>query len=207
MNFTFVRHNYQPPPPSLPKNINPVSLLRRPNMYGAGQPQRAIQPEPPKPVVSPPEKKTMTWGEPTWFFFHTLAEKVKPDKFPKIKRDLVNIVRMICNNLPCPICAEHATAFMNKVNFNAINTRDNLKMLFFRFHNEVNMRKGYSLFTEDELNEKYPTAITNNIFGNFVQAFEKKNGSMKLMADNLHRGRVMVVIKQWLVENRQYFLD
>ena len=149
----------------------------------------------------------MTWGEPTWFFFHTLAEKIKPDKFLKIKRDLVNIIIMICNNLPCPVCSEHATAFMRRVNFNTINTAQDLKMLFFKFHNEVNVRKGYTLFTEEELNEKYPTAITNNVFANFIQVFERKSMSMKLMADSLHRARVMEVIKKWLTNNRQHFMD
>jgi hypothetical protein len=205
MNFTFINRNYRPPVQS--KNIIPpkTTILIPLN---SPLPKNVLLPVP-KPTVKidPPEKKAMTWGEPTWFFFHTLAEKMKPEKFPKIKRDLVNITKMICNNLPCPICSEHATAFMNRVNFNNINSREDLKLLFFRFHNEVNARKGYTIFTEDELHEKYPSAITNNIFNNFVQVFERKSTSMRLMADSLHRNRIMEVIKKWLFDNRSCFMD
>ena len=58
-----------------------------------------------------PMKKTMKWGEPTWFMFHTLAEKIKPEYFQEIRMDLLNIIYTICTNLPCPDCARQSCRF------------------------------------------------------------------------------------------------
>jgi len=39
--------------------------------------------------------KEMLWGQPTWFLFHTLAEKVKEENFDKIKNDLFSFIKQI----------------------------------------------------------------------------------------------------------------
>ena len=80
----------------------------------------------------------MRWGAPTWYMFHTLAEKVKEDCFGALRRELLNVIFTICANLPCPDCASHASEYMRGINFNAIKTKQNLKDLFFNFHNVVN---------------------------------------------------------------------
>lgn len=199
MNFTFINSKYTPRPPM------PYPM----QMRVIAPPVQNIQPvvEPVKAIEDPSTKKVMLWGEPTWFLFHTIPEKLKPERFQKVKRDLVNIIIMICNNLPCPICAKHATEFMSRVNFNNIHSCDDLRSLFFRFHNEVNIRKGYPLFLEQDVQPKYQAAITNNIFTNFILAFDKKNRSMRLMSDDMYRGRIVEVIKKWLADNRQHFID
>ena len=38
----------------------------------------------------------MKWGQPTWFFLHTLAEKVNENKFPEIRKELLEIIYNIC---------------------------------------------------------------------------------------------------------------
>ena len=53
-NTTSSRWNSRP---SIQKDVNAVSHVQS------------------KPPV-PPAKKPMKWGEPTWFLFHTIAEKV-----------------------------------------------------------------------------------------------------------------------------------
>ena len=53
---------------------------------------------------------TKTWGPCTWFLFHTLAEKIREEHFMKLKPELINIVKNICSNLPCPECKQHAMA-------------------------------------------------------------------------------------------------
>ena len=48
-------------------------------------------------TVRIPEKKdTMLWGAPTWYFFHTLAEKIKPEHFEDNKSQRVS------RNSTCP---------------------------------------------------------------------------------------------------------
>ena len=54
-------------------------------------------------------RMTKLWGPPTWFLFHTLAEKIKEDKFDTMKIDIINMIKRICRNLPCNDCSGHTT--------------------------------------------------------------------------------------------------
>ena len=161
-----------------------------------------VVPEAPKELKRP---KSMKWGEPTWFFFHTIAEKVKEEKFDSIRKELLNLVYSICANLPCPDCASHASEYMRGINFNAIKTKQNLKDLFFNFHNAVNEKKGFEKFPYDKLDEKYSKAIFVNIVQNFLIHFQNKHSSIHMIANDLHRNRVVEQIKSWLQENIVHF--
>jgi hypothetical protein len=152
-----------------------------------------------------PTQKPMKWGQPVWFFFHTIAEKIKDECFHIVKNDLLNIVYTICSNLPCPTCASHATEYLNKINFNAIQNVDQLKDLFFVFHNSVNVRKNFPVFLRKDLDEKYSKANTINIIQNFFNTFLYKNSNMHMIANNMHRIRTVNFIKEWFNSNIQYF--
>jgi len=152
-----------------------------------------------------PPKPTMIWGPPIWFLFHTLAEKVKEHAFPTICTELLNNIYSIATHLPCPVCSTHAIEYLNRINFNSIRTKYDLKMMLFQFHNEVNTRKGYPQFTIGELNEKYSTANTVNIIHNFMFHFKDKHRSPKLIADDLQRSRISVYLKEWFQQNIGYF--
>lgn len=147
------------------------------------------------------KKKPMKWGQPTWFLFHTLAEKIKPEYFPIIRIELLNIIYTICANLPCPDCAKHAIEYINSINFNTIRTKRDLQLMLYNFHNEVNRRKRFPEFPIEELNAKYSLANTVNIIHNFMPYFEDRSGSMRLIADNLHRSRVVLQLKAWFNKN------
>lgn len=157
--------------------------------------------------VTPPvvEKSKMKWGEPTWFLFHVLAEKVKEESFITVRSELLNKIYSICNNLPCPICAKHATDYMNKVNFMTIQTKGDLKELLFNFHNEVNKNKNYPLFPRNRLEEKYKMAVTANIMKNFMKFFEDKQYNVQLISNKMHRERLISILKSWFNENIQCF--
>jgi hypothetical protein len=155
--------------------------------------------------IAEPKKKPMKWGEPTWFLFHTLAEKVKEDMFAQIRVDLLNIIYTICNNLPCPDCANHATEYLNKINFKSIRTKEQLKNLLYVFHNEVNARKGYPLFPRSELDEKYSKSITVRIVQNFMVHFEDKYTSIRMIARDMYRNRISIQLKQWFNSNIHLF--
>jgi len=150
--------------------------------------------------------KPMRWGEPIWFLFHTLAEKVREDKFLFVREKLLNLINIICNNLPCPICAEHAKIYLKGINFKSIQTKAQLKEFLWTFHNSVNIRKKYPLFSREELDEKYKTAITINIINNFMNVFSKKSMSIRLIADDLYRARLIGDLKIWFNTNIEYFM-
>jgi len=157
-------------------------------------PQQPVQPS----TDTTPKIK---WGAPTWFLFHTLAEKVKPEYFADIRKELLNIIYTICSNLPCPNCAKHATDYLNSINFNTITTKDSLRLMLHRFHNEVNRRKGVPEYQLDQLTPKYSSANTVNIIHNFMPYFEDRHRSMKLIADDLQRSRVALQLRAWFNKN------
>lgn len=196
------------------ERVTPLAYIESPvmtfsNSYRAFNSQQISNQ--PKPVVAAvpmetdvpkkPSVKKMKWGEPTWFLFHTLAEKVKPEYFELIKRELLDLIYAICANLPCPNCASHATEYMKSVNFDVITTKDHLRILLHRFHNEVNKRKGFAEFPYEQLSEKYSKANTVAIIHYFMPFFEDKHASMRMIADDLHRSRIAIQLKAWFNKN------
>jgi hypothetical protein len=155
-------------------------------------------------IVDEPKKK-MLWGEPTWFFFHTIAHKIKPEYFASIRLDFLNLCATICNNLPCPNCSSHATQYIKNVNFNSIQTKEQMKMLFYNFHNSVNTRKGYALFPLSELDSKYENANLVSVIQKFLFYFEEKHRGMRLVIHQMHRDRVTINVKQWLFTHLDKF--
>jgi len=197
----FLRSTQNIPYVSTNSNIPNQSL---PNMLSR---RRGIQLQPYiNPTVNIPVKESepnpkMIWGSAIWYLFHTLAEKVKPESFSYIRIELLNNMYAICTHLPCPVCSEHAKEYLNKINFNTIITKEDLKNMLFTFHNVVNQRKGYRQFTIEELNEKYSNANTVNIIQHFMVHFKDKHRSPKLMADDLQRSRIAIVLQDWFRKN------
>lgn len=155
-------------------------------------------------TVSEEKPQKMKWGPPTWFALHTLAEKVKEEAFPRIRKELFEMIFKICNNLPCPNCANHATQYMQSINVATIQTKKQLKDMLYQFHNSVNAKKGYPLFSYEELNEKYALSNTSNILKHFMQHFEQSYSS-RVSPNNFHRTRAIAILKKWLAENIQCF--
>jgi len=151
------------------------------------------------------KSKGMKWGAPTWFFLHTLAEKVCEDKFQYLRKELLDIVYSICTNLPCPDCSNHAKSYLDNINFNTIQTKNDFKNMLFVFHNSVNTRKSVPLFTIEELNSKYSSANTANIFNAFFNYYLAKGGTPKMIAIDMFRRRIFTKIKDWINTNVGFF--
>lgn len=151
------------------------------------------------------ESKKIRWGEPFWNLFHMMAEKVKESEFPKIRVELLNLIYTICTNLPCPDCTQHATHYLNGINFNAIHTKEQLKTMLYEFHNAVNARKGYPLFPRDQLDEKYQYSRVVPIMETFLFFYRQKHHSVRLMADDLHRQRMAKNFTEWFQANLHCF--
>lgn len=148
---------------------------------------------------------TKTWGPPTWYLFHTLAEKMNEDDFAKIKMELINIIKMVCKNLPCPDCSGHATSILNKLNLNLINSKNDLKKMLLWFHNQVNRRLRNPIFTQDDLDKKYKLANTKNIVEYFIQVWSKRTHNPKLMTQDMHKTRAVTQFTEWWKKNYIYF--
>jgi len=152
-----------------------------------------------------PIKKKMKWGEPTWFLFHTLAYKVKHEHIHIVIKPLLQIIYTICINLPCPMCASHAKDYLNAINFDSIQTKSQLINLFFVFHNTINEKKSYPIFTKQQLDEKYAKANTLNIIHNFIHHYNDSSFNINLISANMYRTNLITLLKKWFNENIQYF--
>lgn len=150
-------------------------------------------------------KPKMIWGKHIWFFFHTIAEKIKEEQFLVLRHELLNIIFSVCSNLPCPTCAEHAKEYIKQNNFMAIQTKDELKRALFVFHNTVNQRKKYPLFTWEELNTLYPKAVLPQMIHNFLIFFNMKSKSIRLVADEVHRQNLSKSIRMWFQNHMDSF--
>ena len=145
------------------------------------------------------------WGPSIWYFFHILAEKVQSTNFNIVRLELMNIIKLVSMNLPCPLCSTHAKSYLDKVNFSTILTKDDLKRMLLNFHNEVNKRLGKPEFTYSELTEKYSKGILNKIIPLFFKYFEDKHKSVRMLSNDMYTMRISHKIRSWLSENIVYF--
>ena len=149
--------------------------------------------------------KSMKWGEPVWFFLHTMAHKIKDESFSTLRGDILKHIYTICTNLPCPDCSGHAKNYLGGINFNNIKTKTDLKNMLFEFHNSVNRRKGFSEFPKDNLDLKYESANFNAMVNYFISVFLDRHSSPRMISDDMYRARVTQVIKQWISNNVTHF--
>jgi hypothetical protein len=147
------------------------------------------------------------WGNHTWIFFHVLVSKLKnvKDDNSEIIGQTFSMIKNICINLPCPICATHAKEFLSKIQPNELKTKEDLINLMYCFHNTVNKRKKKTIFKYEDLKpyEKYNLAIS---FNNFAQAYNTK-GDIKNISESFYRTRLLGDLKKWLVDNKNSFTN
>ena len=153
----------------------------------------------------PAEDGRSRWGPSIWYLFHTLSYKIKEEEFPSICAELLDIIKIICKNLPCPSCAQHATEYMQRLNNNSIQNKDDFKQFFYTFHNYVNKRLEKSFFSLEDLENKYGSANTLNIIKNFMQVFQYKSQSFNMIANDMQRQRQIDLMKVWFNNNVQKF--
>ena len=143
------------------------------------------------------------WGSSIWNLFHTIAYKIKEDKFEFHKSNLIYILENICNTLPCPDCSKDATDMLKKVDFTKINNKEDFKLLIFNFHNAVNSKLKKPLFDFNELDNKYSKANIDIIYNNLNIIYTSNTNIPQLMSSSFHRQHIFPKIKETLIIIRQ----
>ena len=143
------------------------------------------------------------WGPSTWIFMHTLAAKIKETSFPVIGPNLILVLIQICNNLPCPECAQHAKEFWSKVKTANIKTKDDLINLLFVFHNIVNKRKQLQPFKHENISY-YKTRNVVHTYNSFSRNFNTR-GNMNLINESFRRNIMLSSLRTWLMTNLIHF--
>lgn len=118
------------------------------------------------------------WAIPTWVFFHGFAEKVDETYYNNNFKRCFEIIRKICNNLPCETCRLHAVEKMNQTHDHMINTKEKLKMYLFNFHNDVSKRVGKPTYDKTILH-KYKSYVPLKGYLYFTRCFFKKYFSLQ----------------------------
>jgi hypothetical protein len=94
---------------------------------------------------------TNVWGPPIWFFLHSMAmaypKKIhENDEYDlKIKQNMHNFLNSLGYVLPCPICGESYSKFIQEPEFNImkhLNSRADLIKFIYKIHNKVNDKLG-----------------------------------------------------------------
>tara|TARA_B100000902_G_scaffold379598_1_gene414069 strand:- start:261 stop:710 length:450 start_codon:yes stop_codon:yes gene_type:complete len=146
---------------------------------------------------------TKTWGTATWYFFHTLAEKIKENEYDHIKDDILSYIKDICSVLPCPDCRDHAVKFMKRINIGHVNTKEELKHMLYIFHNSINTRKNLPQYSVDEL-ELYKRGNFSKIFAYFKQEMGRALHNRQLN-EAMARQMVLKNVTIFLQNNRDKF--
>jgi hypothetical protein len=139
-----------------------------------------------------------SWGNNIWYLFHSLAHKLKEDKFESQKNNIIFIIKTICNTLPCPDCSKDATNMLNKIDFNTIRNKNDLKMFFFNFHNAINAKLNKPQFNYENLDSKYSNANIDVLYNNLYIIYSVNTRIPQLMSSNFHKNLSFPKIREAL---------
>jgi hypothetical protein len=139
-----------------------------------------------------------TWGNNIWYLFHSLAHKIREDRFEFHKKDIFFVIKTICNTLPCPDCSRDATNMLNKIDFNVIKTKNDLKMFLFSFHNAINIKLKKPLFNYENLDNKYNNINIDALYNNLYIIYTSNSNIPQLMSSSFHKDLSFPKIKQAL---------
>jgi hypothetical protein len=145
------------------------------------------------------------WGPAVWYLFHTLAFKIKNEKFNEMKNSLLDFFVLISANLPCPECAEHAQQETKNLDKSKITNKKELCTYFLNFHNKVNVRTKKKEFTMQEYIAKYNKAVTRNVISNFFITMSKSDHNVKLMINSFYKSNAVSSLKKWIIQNASKF--
>lgn len=150
-----------------------------------------------------PPSAGMPWGEPIWTFFHALAEQVVPSRYAECRADLARIVREMSASLPCPECAAHATAYTLRVNWTALNTRDDFRAMLCAYHNSVNARKAQPQFAVADLAARYGAVDMRFAAARALHYFEGRHSlsNVGLAPHTFQRTRTAAAARAWIAAN------
>tara|TARA_Y100000389_G_scaffold38744_1_gene33128 strand:- start:18504 stop:18959 length:456 start_codon:yes stop_codon:yes gene_type:complete len=147
--------------------------------------------------------KKEDWGNAVWLLFHTIGEKIDEDFFKNNNTLIIDLIVLICSNLPCPDCANHAKETLKLANLNNIKSKDDLKKFFWTFHNIVNKKLKKQIITFEYL-ELYKRTIPFNVFKNFKNNYYNRPYNSKLLIDSFQFQKIKKIVDSKLDYILQY---
>lgn len=140
-----------------------------------------------------------SWGTPTWYFLHSLAEHISETLYKNQNTEVCNMIKLICSNLPCPDCRAHAIQYTKSLTPKNVHTKQQLKEYLFNFHNSVNMRTNKGQFNEYN---KYKTSRLEQIFKLFKEKMIHNTYGNRKFNETLSRKNMIKSITNFLNNNK-----
>ena len=146
------------------------------------------------------------WGPITWSLFHTMAEKIKDEKYNTHFPQLWKHFTRICHSLPCPQCSDHATAYVRRYKVTQFSNKKLFKHFIHQFHNEVNNNTNKQLYDIGVL-EIYKSNNLSQVFNDFIVEwnYQMNQKNMNLIAHNFIRKQTIKDFHIWFYSNLDVF--
>lgn len=133
-----------------------------------------------------------------WEFLHTITFKIKEEFFEKIKIELISKIKYLLQIelfTSCYSCITHTKEYFEK-NDLVVNTKNDLVLALYDFHNNVNNKIGNPLFSYTDFCEKYNNISLFLVINNFLFILE----SSTIPNDKKYE------LQEWLSSNIEYFI-
>ena len=152
--------------------------------------------------------KDLEWAISTWHLFHFIGEKISDKFYIENKEEIINMIKTICYNLPCPDCAGHATYYLKSLDKNLFLNREGLIKTLFNFHNIVNKNLDKPLFKYEDLNRyrKYSLGIILNNFSIFYAKRYSSGIQLNLQSNQLTRKNITKRVNAWFKQHHKEFI-
>jgi len=144
------------------------------------------------------------WGHIIWYFFHTLAYKLK-DTESTHANYLLEIFISICHTLPCPYCRTDAVDLLKKANTSIVKTKPDLIRFMWQFHNIVNKKLGKRYMTFEKHNVIYENASTIDAINTYIGMLNQSSMSHFAISDARTKQQHKIKMRNYLIENKWRF--
>jgi hypothetical protein len=148
------------------------------------------------------------WGNATWYLFHTLAEKLKPEyDNPSEIKALYAQIKKICQHLPCEDCTAHAIKTLSTANEAFVtSSKEAFVNFLWQFHNKVNAVSGSPQYSFEETKALYSRASTGLIIQNFITVMNLKSNDLKIsMMKTINKNAYMSSFTDYIKKNHYKF--
>ena len=146
---------------------------------------------------------TKQWGPPTWYFFHTLAEKIRPEFYTKHRDVIISFIHNTCIHLPCGFCSQHAKTYIRTLNYKSAPTKEHLKRFLFNFHNNINKITHKPPFSNYD---RYKKGDLSKIYEYFRYWYCQSSSLSKRFADTRKRKLLVKQIGDYLLQHKTDFI-
>tara|TARA_A100001015_G_scaffold211926_1_gene237631 strand:+ start:7907 stop:8344 length:438 start_codon:yes stop_codon:yes gene_type:complete len=112
------------------------------------------------------------WSHPTWDFLHSLTIKIRDDRFIYERQYILQIINNVIMNLNCPMCKENALKNMSWKHLNKINSKNDLILYIYNFHNWVNQKTNKPIQPFEIINQYYNKNFSR-VYNNYIMMIQR----------------------------------